>query len=43
MGAHLSDVRSEYLALWVQAIVYGITAWLCVRYVYKEHPMPKQA
>ena len=42
MGAHLSDVRTEYFALWAQAIIYGITAWLCVRYVYKEHPKPQQ-
>ena len=42
MGAHLSDVRTEYFALWAQAIIYGITAWLCVRYVYKEHPKPLQ-
>lgn len=35
MGAHLRDIRYEYFALWAQAIVYGITAWLCVRYVYK--------
>ncbi len=31
MGAHLPDVRPEYLALWLQTAIYLLTAWWVTR------------
>ena len=38
MGASLADVRGEYLALWIQAAVYFVTACLSLRFIkrYKK-------
>mgnify|MGYP002622615296 FL=1 len=37
MGAVLSDVRPELIGLWVQVVVYGITAWLVYYRSYGKH------
>ena len=37
MGATLAEVRREYLALWIQAGAYFITACLSLRYIKRYH------
>ena len=37
MGAVLRDVRPELIGLWVQTLVYGITAWLVYYRSYGKH------
>ena len=31
MGASLADVQTEYFALWIHVVVYGILAWWVTR------------
>lgn len=38
MGAHFDSIRFEYVALWIQCLVYALLAWLVVRHVHKEVP-----
>lgn len=35
MGAHLDSIHFEYIALWVQCIVYALLAWVVSRRVHK--------
>ncbi len=37
MGAVLSDVRPELIGLWIQVVVYGVTAWLVYYRSYGKH------
>ncbi len=37
MGATLTDVRPELIGLWIQVVVYGVTAWLVYYRSYGKH------
>lgn len=36
MGASFECVRTEYMALWIQVLVYGAMAWVVTRFVHKD-------
>lgn len=36
MGAHFENIRFEYIALWIQFLVYALLAWIVVRRVHKD-------
>lgn len=42
MGAHFSSIQFEYVALWVQCLVYALLAWGVTKLVHKSKNTPHE-